>query len=284
VVLDPAQVRGIQRLTASAVPELEEKNVSVMDETGVILSARDIDDDAAPVGGRLAQKQAVEKYLADKVRTVLSQALGAQRFAVSVDATLDLTQKTTTTERVLEAANGGGVKRIKESSRAGKGEQGGDDRQKEVEYDLGREVEQVVQGVGGIRRVQVGVIIDRDVGAVNIDELREVISTAVGADTSRGDKVTVMQHGVAVQRAIESLQPPPLAPASKVLPARELATLRAQPIPQWTWVVLAFLIFAAAGAVSVKRNADRAKQLRRQELRRRLTVWAEGSPVEAPQS
>lgn len=281
VVLDGAQVRGIQRLITSAVPELEEKNVSVMDETGVILSAREADEDAAPSGGRLAQKQAVERYLADKVRAVLSQAIGAQRFAVSVDVTLELNQRTTTTERVLEASGGSGIKRIKESSRTGNGDQSGEDRQKEVEYDLGREVDQVVQGAGGIRRVQVGVIIDQDVGPVDLEALQAVIASAVGADADRGDKIAVIQHGVAVQRALESLQQPVAAAASAVRPEQPVSNV--ETVPMWIWLLLAFAMLATAGFVSVRRNAERTRLLHQQELRRRLTVWAEGGRAEATQ-
>lgn len=281
VVLDGAQVRGIQRLITSAVPELEEKSVSVMDETGVILSSREADEDAAPSGGRLAQKQAVERYLADKVRAVLSQAIGAQRFAVSVDATLELNQRTTTTERVLEASSGSGIKRIKESSRTGNGDQSGEDRQKEVEYNLGREVDQVVQGAGGIRRVQVGVIIDQDVGPVDLDALQAVIASAVGADTDRGDKVAVIQHGVAVQRALETLQQPIAAAPNTVRPEQPVSNV--ETVPLWIWLLLPLVILATAGFVSVRRVAERTRLLRQQELRRRLTVWAEGERVEATQ-
>jgi flagellar M-ring protein FliF len=278
VTLDRAQVRGIQRLTASAVPELEEKNVSVMDETGVILSGADADEDQPLSGGRLAQKQAVERYLSDKVRAVLTQAIGAERFAVSVDAALDFNQRTTTTERVLEAPAGSGIKRLKETSHSGKGEQGGDERLKEVEYDLGREVEQVVHGTGGIRGIQVGVIIDRDVGAIDLGQLREVIATAVGADASRGDKVTVIQHGIAVQRALERLQPPPAVaveqPKSAVAPRLGLAAF---------WWLAALAILVIAGWISFKRNAERTRLLRQQQMRQRLNVWIEGERAQAAQ-
>jgi flagellar M-ring protein FliF len=280
VTLDRAQVRGIQRLTASAVPELEEKNVSVMDETGVILSASDTDEDQPMSGGRLAQKQAVERYLSDKVRAVLTQAIGAQRFAVSVDATLDFNQRTTTTERVLDAPASSGIKRLKETSHTGKGEQSGDERLKEVEYDLGREVEQVVHDVGGIRGVQVGVIIDRDVGPIDIGQLREVIATAVSADASRGDKVTVIQHGVAVQRALERLQPPPSAIPQTKIPA-PVASYRQSPLSFW-WVA-ALVVLGALSVFGVKRSAARARLLRQQEMRQRLSVWIEGESAQAQQ-
>ena len=90
-----------------------------------------------------------------------------ERFAVSVDVELDFSRRTTRTERVLDAGAGSGIQRIKESSRSASSESGGEDKQKEVEYQLGHEVEQVEHGAGSIRRIQVGVIIDRNLPNVD---------------------------------------------------------------------------------------------------------------------
>ncbi len=279
VVLDSAQVRGIQRLTAAAVPELQEKDVTVVDQSGVVLSVAAMDEDVAAVGGRLAQRQALERYLGDKARAVLTKALGAERFAVSVDATLDLSQKTTTTERVLENPAGTGIKRIKETSRGVKGDDGDEDRLKEVDYALGREVEQITHATGSIRRLQVGVIVDRDLANVDVEKLRELVAAAVGFDAKRDDKVTVVQHGVAVQRMLEHIQqpvPPNKSPSTEKVSA-SLNT-------SWMWIVGGAILIAGVFVSAMNRSAAKKRELlRRQELREQLRLWVQSETSAAEQ-
>lgn len=279
-VLQPEQIRGIQRIAASAVPELDDANVTVVDESGVVLSTTPMDGEQATSGARLAQKQAVERYLSDKIRVVLTRALGAERFAVSVDATLELNQRTTTTERVLDGSAGGGIKRIKETARnaGGEGDAGNEDHLKEVEYVLGHETEQVVHGAGGIRRIQVGVIVDRDLANVDVEQLRELIAATVGADSSRGDKVAVVQHGVAVQRALEQVEAVQANVPAPVIAERSPAPLTSR----FTWIGLGAIgaLLLAIASLAVVRQASRRRELLRQrELRQQLRLWAERDAV-----
>jgi flagellar M-ring protein FliF len=279
MTLTADQIRGLQRIAAAAVPELKESNVSVTDESGRILSTTAANDDGdAAVGGRLAQKQAVERYLADKVRSVLTRALGAEHFAVSVDVALDFTRKSTKTERVLDAGAGTGVKRLKETSRGEGSDAGSSDKSKEIEYSLGHEVEQVDHAAGATRRIQVGVIIDRDIHNVDIAQLRELIASAVGIDSERGDRVTVVQHGVAVQRVIEQVEranalPPATPPIDAAPSAPAIKYL------QWGWPL--FVLLAVIGsALLVRRTFARRKDVRLQQLRHRLQNWIEAEQVE----
>src|SRR5690349_17037795 len=89
VVLQNAQIFGIQRLVAAAVPGLDIGRVVVTDQHGITLSA----SDALTVGGatgegRLSMKREVEDYVARKVVALLDRAYGPGRAIVSVDATL----------------------------------------------------------------------------------------------------------------------------------------------------------------------------------------------------
>ena len=118
---------------------------------------------------------------------------------------------------------------------------------------------------------------------MDLEALQAVIASAVGADTDRGDKVAVIQHGVAVQRALETLQQPIAAAASTVRPEQPVAVSNVERVPLWIWLLLPFVILATAGIVSVRRVAERTRLLRQQELRRRLTVWAESERAEATQ-
>jgi flagellar M-ring protein FliF len=265
------QVRSIQRIAASAVPGLAEQDVAIVNQNGTTMSAdvgAEATDAAAPA--RLAQKKALETYLADKVRSVLAKAVGANRFAVSIDVTLDLNQKTTTTEKVLDPGNEAGIKRIKASSSRNKGETGGEDSSREVEYVLGHESEQVVYGSGEITRIQVGVIIDNDVQGADVAKLRELVATTVGIDAGRGDKVAVMLNTIAVQEAMEQWA----APAAPVEAQSALSP--------WSAILFALGVLGGAAAFALLRprrsRAVSAGELQR--LRLELRQWAEGEPLE----
>lgn len=206
------QVRSVQRIAASAVPELLEQDVTVVNQNGMTLSAdaSAVEDAASPA--RLAQKKAVENYLAEKVRGVLVQAVGIDHFAVSVDVAVDHSRKTTTREKVLDAGSDAGIKRIKASSSRKNSEVGGEENTKEVDYALGHESEQIVRDGGEIQRVQVGVVIDNEVQGVDLTKLRDLVAAAAGLDPVRGDRVAVVQNNVAVQKALQQWLEPEVKP------------------------------------------------------------------------
>ena len=87
--LQPSSVDAIQSLVAHAVEGLEPGNVSVIDEQGRLLS-RDMADDSleAIAEGQLKVRQNHEKYLTDKVQTMLDHVLGVGKSKVTVDVAL----------------------------------------------------------------------------------------------------------------------------------------------------------------------------------------------------
>jgi len=82
--LPPAAVRGIQRLVAAAVPDLDVGNVVILDQRGEILSS---DAVATPaLSPELQAKQAIEAYYAGRIRMALQQAYPANGADVAVEA------------------------------------------------------------------------------------------------------------------------------------------------------------------------------------------------------
>lgn len=149
---------------------------------------------------------------------MLDRSFGPARPLASVDVTLNMDQIRTTTEDVLPAANRAGLQstgvvvRERETLRdAGSaldtrvtdsgGPRGGS-AQRDVEYAVGRRVEQVVSQPGSIRRVQVVAVVRKALDAAQEEQLRKVIAAAVGATLERGDTVVVQSlAGAAMQSA-----------------------------------------------------------------------------------
>jgi flagellar M-ring protein FliF len=267
-VLPAETVQGIQRITVSAVPDLVEQDVTVVNQHGVVLSGPARSAGQPNATAQLSQKQAVETYVAEKIRQVLMPALGSGHFAVSVDATLDLNQKTTTTEKVLDAGANVGIKRLKESSNRNKSESGSDDLQREVEYAVGHQSEQIVHSSGDIKRLQIGIIVDSGAKDVDLGKLRELVSTAGGIDTARGDKVTVVQNTIVVQKALAALDGGAL---------EQSAVTREAGVGGSNWIALVFALGLGLGAVcawlATRHKARRLDAVALQKLRRELQQW-----------
>lgn len=274
------RVKGIQRITSSAVPDLVEQDVTVVNQNGVILSsAAQEEGQQVSVSARLMQKQAMESYVSEKIRHVLIPALGNGHFAVSVDVLLDLNQKTTTTEKVLDAGSNVGIKSIKESSNRNNGEYGSDDSLREVEYAVGHESEQVVHSGGEIKRLQVGVVVDNDVKDVDIAKLRELVATTAGIDVARGDKVAIVQNNLVVQKVITEWD----HNASGQIPATSGDSTKSQPISTWTIVglfVMGLLVGGAAVVLAMRSKPRQLDSTETQKLRRELQQWLNANPLE----
>jgi flagellar M-ring protein FliF len=84
ITADPARVAGIQRLVASAVPDLPESKVVVLDSSGRVISA---DAVAAPDADRspdVEEKAAIEGYYRARARGAIERAMPGVKFTLRV--------------------------------------------------------------------------------------------------------------------------------------------------------------------------------------------------------
>lgn len=83
--LSPLSIRGVQRLVAAAVPDLEPADVVVLDEGGAVISAAE----AAPLptpAPDVQQQAAIEAYYAGRIRMALRGLLPDDEIQVTVTA------------------------------------------------------------------------------------------------------------------------------------------------------------------------------------------------------
>lgn len=221
-VLRAEQVSGIQRLVAAATPGMSFQDVTVVDNHGVALSRTPQESEAelSSSGTRLDLKRETENYLSKKVGVVLAEAFGAGQGLASVDVTLNMDFVRTTTEEVLSAPlrrNGtptGVVVRERESVRdmaspSSESRSGGfgaspNSTQREIEYQVGRRVEQLVTHPGAIRRIQVVAVIRKPIDPVQEEQLRRLLAATVGASPERGDMIVVQTYGTPMRATAES--------------------------------------------------------------------------------
>lgn len=98
VRLDESRVAAIVHLVASSVPELESENVTVVDQSGTLLSSPAADDALAMSSRQLDYQRRVESGLEDRIKTLLTPLVGDGRVRASVTADLDFSNSERTSE------------------------------------------------------------------------------------------------------------------------------------------------------------------------------------------
>lgn len=208
--LSSDQILGIQRLVAASVSGLDANGVIISDQGGVTLSAAsDGDENYAQVSGKLKLKRNAEDYFVRKISDVLDRTFGPGQAIVSVDVDLNFDEVKRTAQTVIpvrsDTADGAGavVRKRQSIHRQPKGAIKAVDGETayaggssditsttDVEYELGKSIEQVASSPGGIRRISVGVIVPK-MTAEQIGRVQSVVAMTVGLSTARGDAITV---------------------------------------------------------------------------------------------
>lgn len=213
------QVSGIQRLVAASAPGLALEQVTILDQRGVTLVGSVSDEeDLRGVGQRLERKRDLEEYLSKKIQSVLDRIFGVGTAAVTVDVVMNLSRVRKTQERYFPARDSeSGVVKRRDSTTVT--EKGGKERDRksttEVEYQLSKGVEQIITTPGSIERVSVAVVVPFGTSEAEVTHIREMIGSAVGLETARGDSIAVYaalresrpesSNGAAVEAAGEAI-------------------------------------------------------------------------------
>ncbi|KQO35424.1 flagellar M-ring protein FliF [Acidovorax sp. Leaf84] len=307
--LRPEQVSGIQRLVAAATPGMTAQDVTVVDKQGMALS-RSPDEAAegfASTAGsaRLELKKETEMQLARKASAVLDKAFGAGEALASVDVTLNMDQVRVTTEDVIPAPtrspeSRGVIVKERESIRdAGtpsldvrSAATNAGSSQREVDYQVGRRVEQVTSQAGAVRRIQVVAVVRQHLDALQEEKLKRLLGAAVGVVAERGDAVVVQSLNALLPSAAAQGE------SSRGIAAAEAGGLQADRpsdgglqahAPDAGASVAAYLkILIAVGVIGLgffwvartRRNRGRGPALseaERQAALRKVTAWMQES-------
>jgi flagellar M-ring protein FliF len=203
--LSPSEVSGIRELVAYAVPQLKPDMVSIHDYRGVDLAPRDTDEEPETSGmrGRIKAQQAVDDYLAAKIYDVLVPLYPPGSIAVSVDATLRLDHVSSVRDETLPKPIAPTRPRTNAPHPAPHTDAGGAAaatpsqpppavQAPAGDFGIDRVHQQIDEVPGAIERLSVGVVVPSESPQkLSVDELRELISGAIGADADRGDIITI---------------------------------------------------------------------------------------------
>ncbi|HHY40747.1 MAG TPA: flagellar M-ring protein FliF [Syntrophaceticus sp.] len=215
--LDAAQVKGIMNLVASGVEGLEPKNVTVVDTGGNILST-DVESEETTQSSSMTAKQhqveqEYEKRIENSVQKMLDQIVGKGKSVVNAHVSLDFdqveihreiygdnvvrseeTEEEETTNNETPGGPPGSDSNIPGDQYQEQEEGTGSTskyKRKTKNYEIDKEEEHRIVAPGEIKRLSLSVVLDAQPADVDQNEIKDLVSSAVGLDPERGDQLTV---------------------------------------------------------------------------------------------
>ncbi len=207
--LSTAQVNAIVHLTSAAVEGMDAEGVAVIDAEGNVLSAVGV----GPAGGVESQAGDYEQRVSTAVQQMLDRIVGAGNATVAVAATISTESAEVTSERFEAAADtpaltesvntenyagtgGAGAGVLGPDNIAVPGGTAGDGTYTSEETVRNNAVDKVTETrtipAGAVARQTVSVAIDRAAaGGIQVADVRDLVASAVGIDTARGDDLSV---------------------------------------------------------------------------------------------
>ncbi len=307
-VLRQDRVTGIQRLVAAAVANLKAADVTVLDQHGVALSAAAGADgeEADPGPGALDGKRGLEEYLNRKLVDVLDKTFGVGQSIASVDVVVNQDRVKTTTESVLPGAPAeagsvpsGVVVRERTSTRPASGQAGAagqpagaDVESSEIDYQVGRRVEQVVHGRGALSRLNVAVLVKKPLDAEQIERVKDIVALAVGFNKERGDGIAVYSTSQLADPAVAAaavdarLAVPvtavPVGPTASAVVPRKFTTLQIGALLLAVILLTAALIyFKARREARLALATPRLSEQERHRLLLQMREWMDAQQTAA---
>lgn len=227
--LEPAQVRAIRHLAASAVNGLKPQRVSIVDERGSLLANGAASD--ASTDGATGEERRVsfERRLREQVEGIVSSIVGNGRARVQLSADFDYNKITQTSDRfdpegrVVRSSQSREESSATADNREGQVTVGNElpgaqqqnaqptakDQSKKSEeiinYEISRVTKTEVVEAGRVNRVSVAVLVDgiygkNDKGETtyqprakeDLDRIAALVRSAIGFDAKRGDQVEIV--------------------------------------------------------------------------------------------
>jgi flagellar M-ring protein FliF len=203
---DPEVVKGISHLVASSVEGLTSEHVTIVDDAGRLLSeAVEPNSPTGLTSRQLTMQRELEEYMRTKAEKIVAQMVGSTNLRVQVSASMSFDHLERTTAAVDPEKQ---VVAAEQKAEIVPGAQGGaGQNNSSTTYENTKTTESYVAAPGAVKRLTVAVLVaDRAPPAGSSgakaaptkrspDELKQIetlVRSAVGADSTRGDIVSVV--------------------------------------------------------------------------------------------
>ncbi|MEL6371928.1 MAG: flagellar basal-body MS-ring/collar protein FliF [Pseudomonadota bacterium] len=220
--LDPRSVKAISNLVASAVPNMNPTDVTILDSSGSLLASGGRENDFMVASSLDEKTVATERRLRIMIEDLVGKIVGPDNLRVQVSAELDLNRVTenaeiidpdsqtilssTVIEEASNASDTSGAAGVTVAN-ALPGENfdtstdprssNTNQRTEEVtNYEISRTVRNEIREMGGVKRLSVAVAVNRAPEVRSPEELARIealIKSAIGFDGTRGDQVNLVE-------------------------------------------------------------------------------------------
>lgn len=200
--LKASQVKAIKNLVAYSVPRMTPEQVFITDQNGNSLS----DETSKNSTDMESFKSNLEKQTAKKVSDVLEKIVGKGNVSVQVNADIDFNSAKATIESYIpvEGKNEGVLvssqtevetyenpNLVPNSTAADRRNLNYSKQKTAMNYNVTKEVKQVIYAPGTIKRLSIAVAINKILTEPEKEEIKNLVLSASGVDYSRGDVISV---------------------------------------------------------------------------------------------
>lgn len=225
--LNPQNIQSIQKLIAAAVPKLEVKNVSIIDNAGNLLTNNYDDPEAISNVNNEVIRLEQERKIGAQIQNLLERTVGEGKVRAQVNLEMDFDQVVTNEEiydpdsqvvRSQATVTEEGTNNSKESPVTvaqnipngdgitnGQGSFSQNARTEEtINFEISKVVRNKVKNSGTVKRLTVAVMVDgvydidaegkqvyRNRTPEEMEQITALVKTSVGYDANRGDMIEV---------------------------------------------------------------------------------------------
>jgi flagellar M-ring protein FliF len=246
--LDGNQVKAIVHLVATSIPNLSPEKVTVIDQSGRLLTVPDPNSEDAITSRQFEQVQRLQDDYAARIARLLEPMTGPGRVSAQVSVDMDFTiveearevynadpaklRSEQVSEQSSTAASEGGVPGATPNTPpTGEPTQGGAPatapqtaaRSATRNFEMDRTLQHSRQNVGRVKRITAAVLVDNiprgvdaegnpvlsPLEAEEIARIESLVREAVGFNAERGDSVSVVNVGFTRPEPMAELEPPP---------------------------------------------------------------------------
>lgn len=230
--LSKQEIKAIVNLVGSAIPGLEEENITLVDTAGHLLFRKEGDEGSLLSATQIEYQQKLERTLRSKLETMFEEVVGVEKVIARVSTDIDFNNvdiseevydpeaQVVRSEQVLTERDGSqdvqeGIPGVKGqlATYTAAGESGGSGlgfKRDNItrNYEISKKVTRTKTAIGQIRKLSVAIMVDgtynmvekdgkmvKEYQARSAEELATLIrmaQNAVGYDAERGDKVEVV--------------------------------------------------------------------------------------------
>lgn len=211
LVLEPGyklktnQVKAIKNLVAYSVPRLTPEKVFITDQEGNSLTD-EMEKNSSDIE---SFRTNFEEQTAKKIQSVLDKIVGKDNATVQVSADIDFNSSRSTIESytpvtdtqagVLTAEqtesevydNPGAATTTAASTAENAKKLNYEKQRKSATYSVSKEIKQIVYAPGSVKRMTIAVAVNKILTESEKTELQNLVTTASGANTERGDVVNI---------------------------------------------------------------------------------------------